>query len=170
MKLKPIFQGQKNRAAAKLAFAGDFDGAFAMVERGADINSFYFVGEGGEGGDEGNIGYSAIRLGNLAALEKALDKGLSPDLQSYYRAPLVVYAIMQKQEEAAKLLINRGADVSEFRLQDFFSPLSLTRIYDMPEVGKMIEAKLSPAQLQASRDADIPQAVDPVKKNKGLSL
>ncbi len=164
-KLKPIFQGQKNKAAAKAAFAGEFDKAFSYVEQGADINSSVYVGDPDEGGGEGNIGYAAIIQGNLAALEKALDKGLSPDFQSRYRAPLVVFAIMEKQEAAAKLLIARGADVSEFRLSDFFSPLSLTRIYNMPEVGKLIEERLSPAQLAASRAADIPQASVPVRKS-----
>ncbi|HYD18430.1 MAG TPA: hypothetical protein VEF76_08120 [Patescibacteria group bacterium] len=157
--LSPIFKTLDNNAAAKAAYAGEFDKAFALVEKGADINYSRWVdGPGEDGGGIGNIGYAAILRGDVKALEKALDLGLNPDLQSPYRSPLVVFAIMNKQEEAAKLLVNRGADVDSFRLSDFFSPLALTRIYDMPEVGKLIEQKLSPAQLLAARDADIPQA------------
>lgn len=170
IKLGPVFKGQKNKAAAKAAFAGDFDGAFAMVDRGADINSFYYVGEFDEGGDEGNIGYSAIRQGNVAALEKALDKGLKVDLQSWYRPPLVVYAIMQKQEEAAKLLIDRGANVTtDYLLSGDLSPLALARIYKMPEVKKMIEERLTQEQLEASRWADLP-GFNPSAKNNPKTL
>jgi hypothetical protein len=172
-KLGPVFKGQKNRAAAKAAFTGDFDAAFAMVDRGADINSSYYVGDPDDGGGEGNIGYSAIRAGNLAALEKALDKGLDVNLQSYYRQPLLVYAIMQKQEEAGKLLINRGADVTgnDYLFSDIFSPLTLTRFHQMPEVGRMIEERLSPKQLETARAADL-FPVDPgvVSKAKKLNL
>jgi hypothetical protein len=158
MKLKPIFKSQKNRAAAKAAFEGRFDDAFGLVERGADINAVYYFGEPEEGGGVGNIGYSAIAKGDVAALEKALERGLDKNLSGYGRPPLVVFAIMHKQEAAATLLVNKGAEVNDFLLSDFFSPLALTRIYDMPQLGRLIESKLSPAQLAAARAADIPSA------------
>lgn len=154
----PIFKAIDNNAAAKAAFAGEFDKAFALYARGADINFTRWVdGKDGDEGGVGNIGYAAILRGDTATLEKALDLGLNPDLHSGYRSPLVAFAIMNKQEEAAKLLISRGADVDQFRFQDFLSPLALARIYGMPDVEKMIVSKLNPAQLQASRAADLPQ-------------
>lgn len=155
----PIFKAIDNNAAAKAAFAGEFDKAFALYAKGADINFTRWVdGKDGAEGGVGNIGYAAILRGDTATLEKALDFGLNPDLYSGYRNPLVIFAITNKQEDAAKLLISRGADVDQFRFQDFLSPLALARIYDMPEVVKAIEDKLSPAQLKASRAADLPQA------------
>lgn len=161
MKLKPIFTSQKNRAAAKAAYEGRFDDAFGLVERGADINAVYYFGEPEEGGGVGNIGYSAIAQGNVAALEKALEKGLDKNLSGYGRPPLVVFAIMHKQEAAATLLVNKGAEVNDFLLSDFFSPLALTRIYDMPQLGKLIESKMTPAQLADARAADLPAAKSP---------
>lgn len=159
----PIFKALDNNAAAKAAFAGEFDKAFALVAKGADINFTRWVdGKDGAEGGVGNIGYAAILRGDTATLEKALDLGLDPDLYSGYRSPLVIFAIMNRQEDAAKLLISRGADVDQFRLQDFLSPLALARIYNMPEVEKMIEAKLSPRQLEESRAADLPRG--PAKK------
>ena len=156
--LSPIFKALDNNAAAKAAFAGEFDKAFGLVAKGADINFTRWVdGKDGADGGVGNIGYAAILRGDTATLEKALDLGLNPDLYSGYRHPLVIFAIMNKQEDAAKLLISRGADVDQFRFQDFLSPLALARIYNMPDVAKMIEAKLNPAQLQAARAADLPQ-------------
>lgn len=155
----PIFKAIDNNAAAKAAFAGEFDKAFALYAKGADINFTRWVnGKDGAEGGVGNIGYAAILRGDTATLEKALDLGLNPDLHSGYRSPLVVFAITNKQEEAAKLLISRGADVDQFRFQDFLSPLALARIYGMPDVEKAIEEKLSPKQLEASRAADLPQA------------
>lgn len=154
--LKKIFDRQKEKAAMKAAYAGNFDQAFAVLETGGDINASYYVGDPDEGGGEGNIGYSAVMHGNVEALQKALDKGLNPDLQSPYRAPLVVFAIIHKQEDAARLLIERGADVATYRMYDFLSPLSLAKMLQMDGLAALIETKLTLAQLEDSRAADLP--------------
>lgn len=169
MGLSTIFKFQKNAAAAKLAFSGDFDGAFAMVDRGADINSSYYVGEPDEGGGEGNIGYSAIRQGRLDILEKALDKGLSVDMQSPYGVPLLHFALREKQEAAALLLINRGANVTDYLFSDIFSPLSMASFMGLTEAAKAIEARLNPAQLETARAQDLFPCVKKSSAHKPLT-
>ena len=172
VKLTPIFKGQKNKAAARAAFAGDFETAFSWIGKGAEINSSAYIGDPDEDGGEGNIGYAAIKHGNLQALEKALDMGLDPSFQSPYRSPLVIFAIQNKQEDAAKLLIARGADVSSYLLGDFFSPLATARVYNMPDVEALIAQKLTPDQLATARANDLPQIGGAPKNSKpnGLKL
>ncbi|MEZ0261354.1 MAG: hypothetical protein ACAH80_10115 [Alphaproteobacteria bacterium] len=164
--LKFEFQSTKNKAAAKAAFAGDFDAAFAAVARGANINSSYYVGDPDRDGGEGNIGYSAVKHGNLEALKKALELGLNPSIASPYRQPLVAFAISNNQEAMASLLVERGADVSSYLIGDFFSPLSLARIHNMPALEKQIAATLTSEQLAEARANDIPQSwtVKPAEK------
>lgn len=158
--LRWAFKRTNTKAAAKAAFAGNFEQAFTLIDKGADINASCWIGDPDDGGGEGNIGYSAIKHGNLKALEQALERGLDPNLQSPYRQPLVIFAIQNKQEDAAKLLVERGADVSSYLLGDFFSPLALTRIYKMPELEALIASKLTPEQLRVARAADFPWAAD----------
>lgn len=154
--LKPLFVRQKSKAATKAAFAGHFAQAFAILETGGDINATRYIGDPEYGGGEGNIGYAAIMHGNKAALEKALDKGLDPGLQSPYRSPLVIFAIQQKQEDMAKLLVERGADVASYQWQEMLSPLSLAKIYQMDALATLIESKLTPDEREASLAADFP--------------
>lgn len=171
--LKEIFDNQKSKNAMKAAFSGHFDRAFAILETGGDINATRYIGDPEDGGGEGNIGYAAILHGNREALEKALDKGLYPDLQSPYRSPLVIFAIQNKQEDMAKLLVERGADVASFRFADYLSPLSLAKMYKMDSLAALIEAKLTPEQLEASKAADLPwkqQKAPAPQKRKGLNL
>lgn len=164
--LKFEFQSTKDKAAATAAFNGDFEKAFAAVERGANINSCRYIGDPDHDGGEGNIGYSAVKHGNIDALKKALDLGLDPSLASPYRQPLVAFAISNKQEAMASLLVERGADVSSYLIGDFFSPLALARIHGMPELEKQIAATLSPQQLAEARSNDLPQSwtVKPAEK------
>ena len=156
--LKPLFDKQKSKAAMLAAFGGDFGRAFDILETGGDINATRFIGEPGYGGSEGNIGYAAV---------------LHPDVHSPYRSPLVIFAIQQNREAMAMLLVERGADVSTFRLQDYLSPLSLAKIYRMEGLAALIEEKLSPEQRVASKAADLPwghtKPPETVKR-KGLNL
>ena len=171
--LKPLFDKQKSKAAMLAAFGGDFGRAFDILETGGDINATRFIGEPGYGGSEGNIGYAAVLHGDIEALGKALDRGLNPDVHSPYRSPLVIFAIQQNREDMAMLLVERGADVSTFRLQDYLSPLSLAKIYRMEGLAALIEEKLSPEQRVASKAADLPwghtKPPETVKR-KGLNL
>jgi ankyrin repeat protein len=160
------FQSSKDKAAATAAFNGDFDAAFAAVERGANINSCRFIGDVDNGGGEGNIGYSAVKHGNMDALKKALELGLDPSLKSPYRQPLVAFAISNKQEAMASLLIEKGADVSSYLIGDFFSPLALARIHGMPELEKQIAATLTPEKLAEARSNDIPNFAAPKPADK----
>lgn len=171
--LKPLFDKQKSKAAMLAAFGGDFSRAFAILETGGDINATRYIGDPEYGGGEGNIGYAAVLHGDIAALGKALDRGLNPDVHSPYRSPLVIFAIQQNREDMAMLLVERGADVSEFRLQDYLSPLSLAKIYRMDGLAALIEEKLSPEELQASREADLPWGQNRPSatiRRKGLNL
>lgn len=155
---KNIFNAQNEKAAAKAAYNGNFDQAFALLAKGGDINFSRWV-EGrheDDRGAEGNIGYAAVQQGNLQALEKALDNGLDPSLQSRFRAPLVIFAIHQKQEEAALKLVERGADVSSYLFADYLSPLSLAKLMGMNKLTQAIESKLDSEQLAAARAADLP--------------
>lgn len=156
--LKFKFQSTKNKAAATAAFKGDFDAAFAAVARGADINACRYVGDPDYDGGEGNIGYAAVKHGNMDALKKALDLGLDPSITSPYRQPLVAFAISNKQEAMASLLVERGADVNSYLIGDFFSPLALARIHGMEALEKQIAATLSPEQLKEARANDLPQS------------
>lgn len=50
----------------------------SRLERGANINACRYIGDPDQDDGEGNIGYSAIKHGNIEALKKALDLGLDP--------------------------------------------------------------------------------------------
>jgi hypothetical protein len=172
MGIKSLFKAQNEKAAAKAAFDGNFEQAFALIDKGLNINFTRWVeGKGfDDRGGEGNIGYAAIKHGNLEALEKALEKGLDPSLQSRYLSPLVVFAIHQKQEEAALTLVERGADLTSYLFAECLSPLSLAKMYGMNKLTQAIESKLTSEQLDAARAADIfpdaPKAPAPAKQLK----
>lgn len=132
------------RDACNAAFDGDFDKAFALVAKGADINTSRFVErDPGNTGGEGNIGHAALRHDNLHALKKALDLGLDVNFHSNFRGPLLEIAIENGQSEAAKLLIARGADVFHAP-EGRFPALTLATIHKMQDIAAMIEEILHP--------------------------
>ncbi len=170
------FQHRNDDAkACKAAFNGDFTTALALIDGGANVNATRWVnGAPGKDGGEGNIGYAAISAGNLKVLEAALDHGLNPDLQSPYRQPLLCFAIQNGQEEAAKLLVKRGADCSDQLFADYLSPLALAKIYKMESLLEVMKETLSPEKLAKAEESVLPwhfdaktsRAITPVKTRK----
>jgi len=136
------------RQACDAAFDGDFDKAFALVAKGADINTSRFVQrDPGNTSGEGNIGHAALRHDNIEALKKALDLGLDVNFHSNFRGPLLEVAIQNGQTEAAKLLIERGAEI-QTAPEGRFNALTLAKIHQEAEIVALIEAKLYPERAQ----------------------
>jgi ankyrin repeat protein/CHAT domain-containing protein len=52
----------------------------------------------------------------------------------------LTYAIINKNSETAKLLINRGADLKQ-KTKDGYAPLHLASFYDMPEIVSLLVAQ-----------------------------
>ena len=143
--------------ACKAAFNGDFDAALALIDGGANVNATHWIdGQAGKEGGEGNIGYAAITAGNLKALEAALDRGLSANLQSPYRQPLLCFAIQNGEEEAAKMLVKRGADCTDQLFADYLSPLALAKIYKMESLLELMKETLSPEKLAEAEVSVLP--------------
>ena len=149
------------RDACDAAFQGDFAKAFALINKGGDINISRFI-EGGPGGTsgEGNIGHAALRHDNIEALEMALERGLKVNFHSPYRGPMLEVAIENGQTAAAKLLIKHGAEIRTAP-DGRFNALTLAKIQKNQELIEFIEDELNPGR--AKKPAPVPPPLPAVE-------
>jgi len=101
-----------NKKATRAALEGDFETAINLVKKGADPNYFTWRSEPIEGGGSTDylesMAYEAIVQRNTKALNAFLECGLNKNLICN-RCTLLDIAISNKNEDAALLLISRGA-------------------------------------------------------------
>src|SRR5262245_44671422 len=121
---REAFRKSSTQRAIDEAHSGNFAEAFRCIDAGGDINATGHTSTNGRVSYEGNIGYAAIRFGNVDVLTKALDRGLDVNLVSPSSPPMLVYAILCQQEEVARLLVARGANLAPVT-EDGPNPIAL---------------------------------------------
>lgn len=158
MSLTAIFknrtQNSLNKKCLQTAFDGNFKQALDLVDQGADIN---FAGKSKAYGlmsswkVDMSLGHAAIKHVNFKALGAFFDKGLEANIEAGGK-PLLMYAIETKQEDAALLLLDRGARADYVR-NDLETPLSLAEKNGMHTTVQRIKAlqqAVSPIEMAAS--------------------
>ena len=145
MSLTAIFknrtQNSLNKTCLQTAFDGNFKQALDLVAQGADINSAGKAKAYGMMSSwkvETSLGHAAIKHSNFKALVAFLDKGLKSNIEAGGK-PLLMYAIEQRQEDAALLLLDRGAGTDYVR-NDLETPLSLAEKNGMHTTVQRIKA------------------------------
>lgn len=117
---------KRNKAALDAAHQGDFKTALEMIGQGVNVNlvgtltgySYEFSYKFAT-----SFGLAAIHNANTKALEALFSRNLDVN-QTVGEKPLLMYALEQKQERVAEMLLDRGARTDYVR-QDLETPLSL---------------------------------------------
>jgi len=146
--------------AAVAAYTGDFATAVDLVRtKNADPNyiSSYWHGDRGVA-VKMNVGLDAIRRNDQQALSDLIGLGLNPNLNLGYSfetpvGSLLMAAIREQNENAANLLIDKGASVTFDGGGQFKPPLELAKQH-LPNLAGRIEGIIEARSQQPAAKAE----------------
>lgn len=130
-----------NKQALRAAHGGNFPKAFEFINAGADPNfsmPYDLILPIDNLTIMGNVGRAAVMRNNTVALKDLLDAGLDKNLKLGRKQQSLLYlAIEARAEDAAMMLLSKGADPGSYDGGPHSSAYSLAREY---RLGRVVQA------------------------------